>query len=109
LGLTSIEYLSISEPDLGEVVQQIKQEHPNDGEIMLAGHLLKLGIHVQCAKLRASIHRIDPQGVADRRSVAVKRREYHVSGPNEVWHLDGHHKLIRWRLVTMGQLMDTPE
>ena len=97
-------YSLISEPDLDEVVRQIKQEHPNDGEIMLAGHLLKQGIRVQRAKLRASIHRIDPQGVADRRSVAVKRREYHVSGPNEVWHLDGHHKLIRWRLVTHGAI-----
>ena len=97
-------YSVISEPDLDAVVRQIKQEHPNDGEIMLAGHLLKQGIRVQRAKLRASIHRIDPQGVAARRSVAVKRREYHVLGPNEVWHLDGHHKLIKWRLVTHGAI-----
>ena len=25
-----------------------------------------------------------------------------MSRPNEVWHIDGHHKLIRWRLVVHG-------
>ena len=30
------------------------------------------------------------------------RRVYHAKGPNEVWHIDGHHKLIKWRLVTHG-------
>ena len=69
---------------------------------MVAGNLLKQGIRVQRAKLRESIHRIDPQGVVERRSVAVKRRVYHVECPNGVWHIDGHHKLIKWRLVTHG-------
>ena len=32
----------------------------------------------------------------------MRRREYHAKGPNEVWHIDGHHKLIKWRLVTHG-------
>jgi len=27
---------------------------------------------------------------------------YHVQGPNSLWHIDGHHKLIRWRIVTHG-------
>lgn len=27
---------------------------------------------------------------------------YYAEGPNSVWHIDGHHKLIRWRLVTHG-------
>ena len=36
---------------------------------MVTGHLLKQGIKVQRAKLQASIHRIDPQGVVQRSSV----------------------------------------
>lgn len=24
-----------------------------------------------------------------------------VPGPNYLWHIDGHHKLIKWRLVTV--------
>ena len=51
------------------------------------------------AKLRASIHRVDPEGTAQRRSIAIKRRIYHVAHTNGVWHINGHHKLIRWCFV----------
>lgn len=34
----------------------------------------------------------------------VYRRTYSVSGPNALWHLDGNHKLIRWRLVIHGAI-----
>ena len=61
---------------------------------MLAGHLLSQGIQVQREKLRASIHRVDPTGTAERRSVAVRRRVYHVDAANDAWHIDGNHKLI---------------
>lgn len=30
------------------------------------------------------------------------RRKYWVPGPQSLWHQDGHHALIRWRLVTHG-------
>ena len=80
---------AITEAQLEVTVRRIKEEYPNDEEIMVADHLLKQGICVQCAKLRESIHRIDPHGVVERRSVAVRRREYHAKGPNEVWHIDG--------------------
>ena len=59
-------------------------------------------IFVPRACLRASIHRVDPEGTAIRRSVAIRRRVYHAEGPNSVWHIDGNHKLIRWRLVIHG-------
>ena len=52
-------------------MQRVKQGHPNDGEVMIADHLLKEGVCVQCAKLRTCIHRIDPAGVAERRSVVI--------------------------------------
>ena len=89
-------YSTISTPALDNIARDIKRDHPNDGEIMVAGHLLRLNIKAQRTKLRESIHRVDPEGVAERRSIAVKRRKYHVERPNEVWHIDGHHKLIRW-------------
>ena len=37
-----------------------------------------------------------------RRSITIRCRVYHADGPNTVWHVDGHHKLIRWGLVTHG-------
>ena len=95
-------YSDISVNDLDLKVRSIKSTHPNDGEVMLAGHLLSQGIRVQREKLRASIHRVDPTGTAERRSVAVRRRVYHVDAANDVWHIDGNHKLIRWRMVVHG-------
>ena len=95
-------YSEISSSDLDRAVAAIKQEHPNDGERMITGHLHSIGIVVPRSKLRASIHRIDPFSTAVRRSITIRRRIYHVEGPNSLWHIDGHHKLIKWRFVVHG-------
>ena len=95
-------YTDISDVELDEVITLIKHNHPNDGERLINGHLLRRCIPVSRARERASIHRVDPVNTAIRRSVTVRRRVYHVEGPNAVWHIDGHHKLIRWRFVTHG-------
>ncbi|KAG2364284.1 hypothetical protein BDR07DRAFT_1280150, partial [Suillus spraguei] len=29
-------------------------------------------------------------------------QKYHVKRPNVLWHVDGHHKLIRWGIVIHG-------
>ena len=29
-------------------------------------------------------------------------RKYSVQSPNEIWHIDGYHKLIRWHIVIYG-------
>ena len=42
---------------------------------------------------------MDPVNTAIRRSVTIRRRVYCVDGPNSLWHIDGHHKLIKWRFV----------
>ena len=57
------------------------------------------GIFVQRAKIRASIHRVDPVNTTLRRGIAVQR---HVAGPNCVWHVDTNHKSIKWRIVIQG-------
>ena len=100
--LQELQFTEESDDDLDEIIKDIKQEHPNDGEVLVTGHLLAKGIRIPRSRMRASIHRVDPINTADRRSRAINRRVYSVGEPNEVWHLDGHHKLIRWRLVTHG-------
>lgn len=45
---------------------------------------------------------MDPVNTAIRRSVTIRRRVYCVDGPNSVWHIDGHHKLIKWHFVLHG-------
>ena len=100
--LQELQFTEISDNDLDEVMKGIKEEHPNDGEVLVSGHLLAKGIRVPRSRMRASIHRVDPINTAQRRSKAIVRRRYTIGEPNEVWHCDGHHKLIRWRLVTHG-------
>ena len=67
-------YSTISDRNLDETVEAIKQNHPNDGEVLMAGHLTSRGINVPRARLRGSIHRVDPVNTAARRSVTIRRR-----------------------------------
>ena len=101
IDLTST-YSDISNHDLDRMVESIKHRHPNDGERLMIGHLHHLGIVVQRSRVRASIHRVDPINTAIRRSLTIRRRVYCVNGPNALWHIDSHHKLIQWRFVVHG-------
>ena len=48
------------------------------------------------------MRRVDPGGVIWRLRRALHRRVYNVTSPNALWHIDGNHRLIRWRLVVHG-------
>ena len=87
---------------MDKVIEEIKETHANDGEVLMAGHLVTRGLLVPRSRLRASIHRVDPENTAARRSVTIRRRVYFADGPNAIWHIDGNHKLIRWRFVVHG-------
>ena len=102
-------YADISDRDLDAILYSIKQQHSNDGEILMQGHLLSQGIRIHPKWLRQSIHCVDPLNTALRRTTTVRRCVYHVEGPNTVWHLDGNHKLIRWRFVIQEQWTGTVE
>ena len=88
-------YTHLTNEQLDEIIRGIKQNHPNDGEILIQGHLRSRDIQIPRQALRESIHRIDSSGVAEHCRSAVKRRIYSVPYPNFEWHIDGHHKLIR--------------
>ena len=96
--LQETRYSDISEADIQHAVSSIKGNHPNAGEVMLQGHLRAQGINVQRSKIRKAIHDLDPS-VTTRKRPAIWRRVYSVPYPNYLWHLDGNHKLIRWRFV----------
>ena len=46
--------------------------------------------------------RVDPQNTALRWGVVVSHRIYQVPWPNSLWHLHGHHALIRWKIIIHG-------
>lgn len=97
-------FKSISDQQLDLEVSHIKTEHPNVGEVMLMGHLRSKNIVVQRQRVRDSLRRMDPIGVLARRRTAIARRVYSVPHPNFIWHVDGNHKLIRWKLVVHGAI-----
>ena len=103
-GITSHQFTHISDYDLDQVVGEINSLHPQSGERVIRGHLRSQGIHVQRERVRQSLHRIDPTGVELRARRVLRRRMYHVDSPNALWHLDGYHKLIRWRIVIHGAI-----
>ena len=71
-------YNDTDDRKLDSAISTIKESHPNDGEVMVTGHLLHKSIRVPRHHVRASIHRVDPEGVAERKSKAIRRRVYHV-------------------------------
>lgn len=94
-GISPNDYTPLTNDQVDNVLASIKRNHPNDGEVLLQGHLLRLGIRISRQALRNDIHRIDHDNTVARRRFVVRRRVYSVPYPNYIWHIDGHHKLIR--------------
>ena len=92
-------YSVISDNELDNTIKQVYQDQHKMGEVMLMGHLRSKGIDVQRKRLREAIHRVDPEGVEERKAKGIRRRVYQVPHPNFMWHIDGNHKLIRYKLV----------
>uniref|UniRef100_A0A3Q3H2N7 Integrase catalytic domain-containing protein n=1 Tax=Kryptolebias marmoratus TaxID=37003 RepID=A0A3Q3H2N7_KRYMA len=97
-------YSTINDEDLDTLVMEIKRVHPNAGYKIMLGHVRSRGINIQRHRLRASMRRLDPEAILMRRlSIqTARRRQYSVPAPNSLWHIDGNHKLIRWRIVVHG-------
>ena len=93
------EFSNISEDELTQAMEDIRKVTPNIGQSRMVGALRARGIHVQRQRVRECLRKIDPVGTALRWNSAVYRRKYYVPHPNALWHIDGNHKLIRWRIV----------
>ena len=55
-----LRYSNITDNDLDRIIMEIKRDHPNDGERMIIGHLTQQNLIIPRARIRASIHRVDP-------------------------------------------------
>lgn len=98
----SIRYTRISDTDLDALVGDFVSNFPTAGQKTLGGHLRTLGYRIQRCRIRESLYRVDPWGVEQRSRQLLHRRRYKVPGPNSLWHIDGNHKLVRWRIVIHG-------
>ena len=68
----------------------------------MIGYISSQKVRVQRSRIRQAIARVDPAGLAlrkERLHLRIKRRVYSVPHAHSMWHLDGNHKLIRWKFV----------
>ena len=89
-------YSSITDEQLDEIVAGMQNQFPNWGNRQMYGYLISQNIRLQFCRVRESQSRVDPEGSMMRRLTTLRRRTYSVRGPQHLWHVDGHHKLIRY-------------
>ena len=80
----------ISDSDLDVIVGDVHKEFLMFGNKQIVGHLLSHGIRIQQSRVWESMRRVDPE-VARGLNVIYRR----VAAPRSLYHMDGHHKLIR--------------
>lgn len=94
-------FSGISDRELDILVRHYKRIQPQSGLRYTIGILRHHRIRVQKERVRLSLARVDKVGQALRHN-AIDRRVYKVPRPHALWHLDGHHKMIRWGIVIHG-------
>ncbi|XP_008304203.1 uncharacterized protein LOC103375669 [Stegastes partitus] len=94
-------YSAMTDQELDAIIAEIQHSHPNTGYRMMKSFLHASGLLVQITRVRDSLRRVDPTGTEVRAMAnrTLRRRQYSVPAPNAMWHIDGNHKLIRWRFV----------
>nr|XP_055037085.1 uncharacterized protein LOC129424440 [Misgurnus anguillicaudatus] len=96
-------YTDMSDSDLDNQVRELVGGNDELGAESVRERLAGQGLIVQRHRVRQSLIRTNPVGAAQRVTTRrLHRRVYKVAGPNALWHLDGNHKLIRWRIVIHG-------
>ncbi|XP_051977989.1 uncharacterized protein LOC127639797 isoform X2 [Xyrauchen texanus] len=97
-------YSQISAEDLRKVVSDFIQRCPNSGYAMVFGYLKSTGIKVTQSTVRETLKAVDPVGTLLRglHLNFVQRTVYSVPSPLSLWHIDGNHRLIKWRIVIHG-------
>jgi hypothetical protein len=96
LRLEGEKWTEMNNDTLDEHVKELLADNHRIGANNMKVRLENVGIRVPRERVREAMQRVDPTGVALRSRRAIKRRSYHVHGPNSLWHLDGNHKLIRY-------------
>ena len=95
-------YSQLSNADLDDLITEFKKRRPDSGIRYIVGFLRRHGIRIQYRRVVQSLHRVDRLGQVLRNRQVKRRRRYRIKRPNALWHLDGHHKLIRWGIVIHG-------
>ncbi|CAH3168206.1 unnamed protein product [Porites evermanni] len=92
----------ITMTELKEIIARIKETAVDAGIIMIEGELSGQGLYASRVAISEALMTLDPIGASLRWRDFTSRVKYNVPGPNSLWHLDGNHKPMRWRLVIHG-------
>ena len=92
-GIRKQKFTILEEDELDVEVIKVTTAFPFCGKLMLKELLRERGIVIQ------SLHRVDSDGINQRKQKRLHRRIYNVQGPNHLWHLDTNHKLVRWYFI----------
>ncbi|XP_038071086.1 uncharacterized protein LOC119739983 [Patiria miniata] len=96
-------YCDLSDDALDMTLREVIGHNKNVGSEGARDRLKSRGIKVQRQRVRDAMERVDPAGVALRAlHPRLERSVYNVAGPNSLWHIDGNHKLIRYRIIIHG-------
>ena len=97
-----LSFSNIEDQLLDLIVEDVQRQYPNWGEKSVQGHMSSVGLKVQRWRIRDSLRHVCPSAVRERFRRVIHRRKYSVPYPNSLWHIDGYHKLVRWRIVIHG-------
>jgi len=94
-------FSAITEPEIDTLIRHLK-EKPTTGIRYVIGYFRQNGIQIQRWQIWMSFYRMDQLGQTLQNWDVIKHQKYKVPWPNYLWHMDGHHKLIRWGIVIHG-------
>ncbi|TFY69093.1 hypothetical protein EVJ58_g594, partial [Rhodofomes roseus] len=98
----STAFTPLLDEEIDHLVRAFKVERPNAGIRHVHAFFRFNWLRVQRQRIIDSLHRVDAIGATLRHKKTIQRRVYSVPRPNHLWHIDGHHKLIRWGIVIHG-------
>ena len=98
----SSRYTEISDRELDSIMTTLSRRFPNSGVVIMWGHLRSLNILIPRRRVQESLVRVSRDMMETRQRSTIQRRVYSVPAPNCLWHIDGLHCLIRWRIVIHG-------
>ena len=102
MGIQTHHFSRITDSELDVLVREYRRRKPSSGLRYIRGWLFSHGIRVQKERVRLSVIRVNGLHQRLQYHEVIDRRDYEVPRPHALWHMDGHHKLIRWGLVVHG-------
>ena len=89
--------------EVKEIVQEeLYGSGSNLGYRRVWSHLSSSGILLRREDVGLALRELDPENVDKRQRRRLRRRKYRNSGPNYVWHIDGHDKLKPYGISIHG-------